>query len=101
MTIKKLITLDKAKEQVKMLTYYIDLVESYETDTIEKLIVKEYALTNSMVEVVRELNRRGHSIDGRSIVGSDVQAVINKKTKDELQRMLRTGYLLRIRNARR
>lgn len=100
MTIKKLITLDKAKEQVKMLTYYIDLVETYETDTIDKLIVKEYALTNSMVEVVRELNRRGHTIDGRSIVSSDVQAVINKKTKDELQRMLRSGYLLKTRHIR-
>lgn len=49
----KLITPQKAKEQVKQLQEYIDLVESYQADTLEKWIVKEYAFTNSMIEVVR------------------------------------------------
>jgi hypothetical protein len=45
---EKLITVRRAKEEIKRLQEYIDLAESYEADTLEKLIIKEYAFTNSM-----------------------------------------------------
>jgi hypothetical protein len=42
-----LITVRKAKEEIKRLQFYINLVEDYEADTLEKLIIKEYAFENS------------------------------------------------------
>ena len=63
----KLITPQRAKEEVKRLQEYIDLVESYQADTLEKWIVKEYAFTNSMIEVVRRANHRGLTYNGSPI----------------------------------
>ena len=63
----KLITPQRAKEEVKRLQEYIELVESYEADTLEKWIVKEYAFTNSMVEVVKRANDRGFTNNGSLI----------------------------------
>ena len=63
----KLITPQRAKEQVKQLQEYIDLVESYQADTLEKWIVKECAFTNSMIEVVRRANHHGLTYNGSTI----------------------------------
>ncbi|WP_187393404.1 hypothetical protein [Bacillus sp. E214] len=41
------------------MTNYIDLVENYQADTIEKLILKEYAYLGSVSKVADELNKRG------------------------------------------
>lgn len=46
----KLITVQRAEKAMQQLQYYI-LVESYEADTLEKWIIKEYAYTNRLVEV--------------------------------------------------
>jgi phage tail protein X len=69
----KLITFKKAEEEIGRLQQYLNLVESYETDTVEKLIIKEYAYTNSITEVVKKLNDRGHTLQGKFI---DHQAVL-------------------------
>ncbi|MEF7664378.1 MULTISPECIES: hypothetical protein [Bacillus cereus group] len=37
----KLITVERAKREIKKLQEYVDLVESYEADTLEKLIITE------------------------------------------------------------
>lgn len=37
----KLITVERAKREIKKLQEYVDLVESYEADTLDKLIIKE------------------------------------------------------------
>jgi hypothetical protein len=70
------------------LQYYIDLVESYEADTIEKLIIKEYAFTNSAAEIVRQFERRGITLNGKPIEKSEVIAVISGKAPDELHKIL-------------
>jgi hypothetical protein len=44
----KLITVERAKSEIKRLQYYVNLVESYEADTLDKAIIKEYAFTNSV-----------------------------------------------------
>jgi hypothetical protein len=88
----KLITVRKAKEEVKRLHAYITLVESYEADTLEKLIIKEYAFENSIAEVVRVLERRGIKRNGYPVDYDYVRSVIKGKASDELHRMLRSGY---------
>jgi hypothetical protein len=43
---------NRDKKEIERLEEYIGLVENYEDNTLEKWIVKEYAYTNSLVEVV-------------------------------------------------
>jgi allophanate hydrolase subunit 2 len=96
----KLITVRRAKEEIKRLQEYIDLVESYEADTIEKLIIKEYAFTNSIFEVIRNLDRNGIRIDNKPLEKNYVVSVINGKANDKLHRLIKSGYLLRTKHSR-
>lgn len=41
-------TVDRAREEIDRLQQYVDLVESYEDDTLEKFIIKKYALTGNL-----------------------------------------------------
>lgn len=92
----KLITIQKAKQEIKRLQTYIDLVEGYKTDTVEKIIIKEYAETNSIVKVVGILKKRDISVEKQ-----DVVEVIKSKPTDELHRIIRKGYMLRTKHTRR
>ncbi|PLR81835.1 hypothetical protein CVD25_15310 [Bacillus canaveralius] len=98
----KLITLKRAAEEIKRLQEYISLVESYEADTIDMLLIKEYAKTNSLKEAVSILNTRGytHTIDGEPIDQQYAVSVIKGKTTDELHKILKSGYLLKTRKNR-
>lgn len=96
----KLITVHRAKEEIKRLQAYVDLVESYEADTLDKLMIKEYAFSNSMVEVVRVLERRGLTKEGKKVEKQDVVNVINGKPQDELHRIVRAGYRQRTKPSR-
>jgi hypothetical protein len=69
------------------------LVENYEANTLERFIIKEYAYTNSIIEITRRLNRRGYLLNGKTIEKEYVRDVINSKPSDELHRILRSGYL--------
>jgi hypothetical protein len=95
-----MITVRRAKEEIKRLQLYVNLAESYETDTLEKVIIKEYAYTNSMFEVSRNLNRQGYLINGLPIDKEYVSCVINQKPADELHRILKSGYLKRTKHSR-
>lgn len=92
----KLISVRRAKEEVRRLSLYISLVESYEADTLEKLIIKEYAYTNSIPEVIRILNSRGIEVERQYILD-----VIKSKPKDELHKIVKTGYMIKTRPNRR
>jgi hypothetical protein len=96
----KLTTVRRAKVEVKQLQDYIDLAESYEADTLEKLIIKENAFTNSIAEVTRILNRRDFLINGKVIEKQDVLAIIKSKPNDELHGLLKLGYLSRTKHSR-
>jgi hypothetical protein len=91
----RLITVRRAKEEIQRLQHYVNLAESYETKTLEKLIIKEYAITNSMLEVTRNLTRRGYLKNNEPIDKEYVPRVINDTPADELQRILKSGYLKR------
>ena len=75
---------------------YIELAESYEADTLEKLIIKEYAYTNSINQVLKILEERGVLKDGRPVEKSDVVEVIKARGKDPLHQIIRRGYLVKI-----
>src|SRR3954451_21795964 len=92
----KLITVERAEKEISKLQKYIELVENYEADTLEKWIVKEYAYTNSIVEVVKRISDQGFTINERPIDKKYVTSILDGKIMDELHRLLRLGYRQRI-----
>ncbi|MFD2446396.1 hypothetical protein ACFSO7_20755 [Bacillus sp. CGMCC 1.16607] len=96
----KLITVSRAKAEAKRLLHYIDLAESYEADTLDKLIIKEYAFTNSIAEIVRRFNAKGYKVNGQDLDHQYVANVIKSKASSELHRVLKSGYMKKINHSR-
>ncbi|MFZ7942773.1 hypothetical protein [Neobacillus sp. 19] len=69
MYLANLITVRRSQDEIKRLQHYVNLAEGYEANTLEKFIVKEYAYTNSIVEITRTMNRREFMINGEPIKG--------------------------------
>ncbi|MEH7181107.1 helix-turn-helix domain-containing protein [Neobacillus vireti] len=86
----KFITLEKAKTEIKRLQYYVNLVETYEPINLEQEIVKEYAKTSSINEVSRRLN----------VSYETVVDVISSMGKDELHKLVRSGYMKKTKHSR-
>lgn len=101
MTILKKV--EQTKNQIAKLQAFVDLVESYQPETLEQQIIKEYAYLGSLVKVVEKFNRLGYTIDGRPYEGEDISSVIKGKGKgnDELHKVMRSGYLHKTRQSRR
>jgi hypothetical protein len=89
----KLITVSRAEAEIKRLQHYITLVEDYQADTLEKWIIKEYAYTNSINEVVKRANAKGITLDQ-----AYAKSVLKGKATGELHKMLQSGYLARLKS---
>lgn len=87
----KLFTVSGAKAEIKRLQDFVDLVESYTADTMDKAIILEYAYTNSIVKVSEKLG----------IDQDYVRSLICSKGKDELHKKLRSMYMLKTKGTRR
>lgn len=92
----KFIGVIQAKEEIRRLIKFVDLVESYEADTLEKLIVKEYAYINSIEGVIRILKTRGIEVDKGHVL-----EIIRSHPKDEVHQIVKSGYLIKTRTNRR
>ncbi|WP_087974849.1 hypothetical protein [Oceanobacillus rekensis] len=97
----KLITIDKAKKEVERLKKYIELVENYETYTLEKWIIKRYAISNSIRKILEESADEGITNNGVPLDRGYISSVINGKATDELHRIVRLGYRHRIKPNKR
>jgi len=97
----RLITLDRAKAKVQKLNHYIDLVENYETDTIEKWIIKQYAITNSIKKMLEIANEEGITHNGDRLEHEFVVSVIMGKKMDQLHHKLKVGYRRKYRSNKR
>ena len=93
----KLMTVQRAKDEIKRLQDYVNLVEAYEAETLEQMIIKEYAYTSSIVGVIHMLNGKGFTHNSEPIVRDYIVSVINSsKTTGELHRLVRLGYRAKI-----
>jgi uncharacterized tellurite resistance protein B-like protein len=72
-------------------------VKSFEADTVDKIILKNYAITNSIKEVTKILKEFGYE----NIDSHYVSSVIKGKPSDELHKILRAGYMKRTRTSRK
>jgi len=93
----KLITVERAQKEVERLQHYLKLVEEYETDTLDKWIIKQYAITNSLKKVIEKAQEQYFVEIEREYVVS----VIKSKPKDVLHKMVKSGYMLKTRPNRR
>jgi hypothetical protein len=87
----KLITVQRAEKEVKRLMHFINLAENYDADTLEKWVIKEYAFTNSVTEIVKRAHNKGIPLTKEY-----ASSVIKGKATDELHRILKSGYMARI-----
>jgi glutamate synthase domain-containing protein 3 len=87
----KLITVPKAEAEIRRLQQYITLVVEYQADTLEKWIIKEYAYTNSITEVVKRATTKGMNLDL-----AYAKSVLKGNASDEIHKILRSGYLARL-----
>jgi hypothetical protein len=89
----KLITYKQAKDEIIRLKNYVQLVEGYQTNTLEKMIIKEYALMNSMPKVAEKLKYLG--------VTREMVAIVLKSTpQDGLHKILKSGYMTKTKYSR-
>lgn len=84
-------TVSKAREEIIRLQHFVNLVESYDADTLEKMVIKEYAYTNSITKVTNKLN----------VEKKYVTAVIMQKGTDDLHKLIQhSGYMLKTKSQR-
>jgi hypothetical protein len=88
-----IISVEKAKEEIVRLQQFIDLVENYEADTLDKFIIKEYALTNSIDKTVKSINAAGYEINQKESERDYVVSLLKKRGKDELHKLVRSAYM--------
>jgi hypothetical protein len=86
-------TVEKAKGEIEKLQHFIHLVESYETDTLDKAIIKEYAITNSIPKTISTLNTIGYAVDNKEVDHDYVVSLLKKIGKDELHKHVRSVYM--------
>jgi hypothetical protein len=92
-TMTILISVEKAREEILKLQQYIELVETYEANTLDKLIIKEYALTNSIDKTVKAVNAAGYAINHKEVDRDYVVTLLKKRGKDDLHKLARSAYM--------
>lgn len=90
----KMMTYEQAIRECERLERFIKLVEKYPSDTLKQWIIKEYALTNSLVEVARRASEKGLRVNGEEVDRDYVVFVIDSKPqpRDRLHNLLRNAY---------
>lgn len=79
--------IEQAREEIKKLENYIEMIESYNPDTFEKEALLEYVLIENVNMVASTLNERGYRIGNRKVVGKDVSDIIRKKETDQIHKL--------------
>ncbi|MHC0037916.1 hypothetical protein [Pseudoneobacillus sp. C159] len=93
-------TVEKAKAEIIRIQMYIDLVESYVPNTLDKFIIKEYAICNSIDKALRAVNDAGYSIKDSKVDRDYVVTLLKSKSADELHRLVRARYLKKTKHRR-
>lgn len=85
--------IEEARERIKQLEGYIELIESYSPKTMEEKALKLYVLRENVNKVAQELNQEGYRIDKRKVAGKDISDIIRLKSEDELHLMARKIFM--------
>ncbi len=91
---------EKAKEEIRDLQKFIELTESYQADTPERHIIREYAYYNSIPIVIKSLREKGITKEGKEIEKQDVLDILKAKPVDDLQRIIQSWYKQKVRGTK-
>lgn len=87
-----LITYKKAQEEILKLQKYVTLIDKYEVDSLNKFIIKSYAITNSSSGVIKQFNASKYKKEYQTISREYIFEVIKSSPVDDLHRIIRKGY---------
>lgn len=79
--------IEEAKERIKELQDFIEQIESYQADTLEKESIFLYVQLESVTKVAVELNKKGYKVGNRKVISKDVSDIIRQKPIDDLHVM--------------
>lgn len=82
----------EARDKIKELEDYIELVEGYETGSFERGAIKSYALLENVTEVATILNGLDYIVGNRKVLGKDVSDIIRSKPTDEFHEMAKKMF---------
>jgi hypothetical protein len=69
----------EAKQQIKELKNYIQLIDDYKPETFEQEALYLYVQLESVSKVADELNKKGHKVGNRKVISKDVSDIIRSK----------------------
>lgn len=84
--------IDEAKERIKHLEHFIEVVENYKPQSMDQEAAWLYVQLESVTKVAKELNEKGYRIGQRKLNTVDVSTIIKKKPEDEIQEMAKRRY---------
>lgn len=79
--------ISEARERIKQLEEYIEMVEHYQADTYEKKVFKLYVLRENVTRITKELNEEGFRIGNRKLITKDISDLIRSKPTDEMHEL--------------
>lgn len=88
---------EDAKKEKVMLEKYIYLVDNYNVNNINQWIIKQYALTNSISNVIKNARLEGNEKISHEITREKILEILNSKPIDELHSIIIKGYKRKIR----
>lgn len=69
----------EAKQQIKELRNYIQLIEGYQAKTFEEEAIYLYVQLESVSKVAEELNKKQYRVGNRKVISKDVSDIIRSK----------------------
>ena len=92
----KKMNLQQAKERIKELNDFIELVSNYKVTSLETAAIYEYALENNVSKVASKLNEKGYRAQGvkgpRILSSNDVSEILKGKEIDELHAIIKSMF---------
>jgi phosphopantothenoylcysteine synthetase/decarboxylase len=83
----------EAKQEIKELRNYIQLIEGYMAETFEQEALYLYVQLESVSKVADELNKKGYKVGNRKVISKDVSDIIRSKpVLDEMHNLAKKFF---------
>lgn len=87
----------QVQDEINTLVNYLNLIDNYKIESIENLIIYEYAIHNSISKVIKSIksdkNNSKYYKDFYLITPANIKKTILTTPKDELHKIIKKQYL--------
>lgn len=101
MEMSKVVTYEKAKQQALALTHYIELIDTFNIQSLKDLIIHQYAIHNSISKVIKSIHNNNMDFDTINLNHDLVRETILSKPTNELHSIIAKDYKIKTRPQRR